>query len=190
MKVLELAAWVVGSKPACSWCVNLWCLMRKTDGAEGVERRGDPCSHGGREYWLKCVSVIPHLPIAAGAPEKMKCGNTPASCRMVQKGSWHQKSAYKMGIGVILWSVEWVIEVLIPWFNTFKTSLCKASLSACLQLDLFWGTKRHCLWWGKSLCWESELKPVSHSTRASEQMKIPCWKKSALVHLSPWQQVC
>lgn len=32
-----------------------------------------------------------------------------------------------MGIGITLWSVKLVIEVLIQWLNTFKTSLCKAS---------------------------------------------------------------
>lgn len=179
MKILELTAWVAGLKPACSWCVNLWCLVRKTYRVERVERRDDPCSSGGREYHLKCLFVIPHLPIAAGTLEKIKCRNTRASYKKVQKDRWHQKSAYKMDVGVILWSVEWVIEVLILWFNTSKTSLCKVSLSACLQLDLLWGTKQCCLRWGKSLCWESELKPVSHSTCASEQMKMPFWKNQS-----------
>lgn len=148
---------------------------------ERVERRDDPCSSGcGCEYRLKCLSVIPCLPIAAGALEKIKCGDTHTRYQMVQKGSWHQESPYKMGIGIILWSVEWVIEVLILWFNTFKTSLCKASFSACLQLDLLWMSKQCCLQWGKSLCWETELKPVSHSTCASERMKTPCWKNQSL----------
>lgn len=70
------------------------------------ELRDDPCSSGVCEYWLKCISVIPHLPITAGAPGEIKCRNACASYQMVQKGSWHQKSAYKMGVGIILWSIE------------------------------------------------------------------------------------
>lgn len=39
MVMLELAAWVAGSKPVCSWCVNMRCLERKSDRVGRVERR-------------------------------------------------------------------------------------------------------------------------------------------------------
>lgn len=66
----------------------------------------------------------------------------------------------------------WGADPVIQFFNS--------SLSACSQLGLLSGMKEGSLQWGTSLCWESELNSGTHSTCASERVKMSHWRTQQL----------